>query len=59
MSISQVRFQQASLSELQGKYGFALAHLCAVKPTDNMRLKDFFQLIVGIDEYIEASKQSG
>lgn len=38
---------------------FALANLCGVKPTDNLRLRDLFQLILGIDQHIEDNKPSG
>jgi hypothetical protein len=38
---------------------FALGNLCGVKPTDNLRLADFFQLILGVDQYIKDNANSG
>jgi hypothetical protein len=41
------------VEELRQKYLFDLAHLCHVTPreVDRMRLLDFFQLILDIDQY--------
>lgn len=54
-----MRFATATVSELRAQYLFALANLCGVRPTDNMRVVDFFQLILGVDSYIEEQKRSG
>lgn len=59
MSIHDVRFRSAKVSELRSQYMFALAHLCHVRPNDNLKLRDFFQLIMGIDQYIEESNRVG
>lgn len=39
--------------ELRQKYLFDFAHLCHISPTDidRLRLLDFFQLILDIDQY--------
>lgn len=52
-----MRFRQAKISELRAEYMFLMAHLCGVKPTDNLRLTDFFQLILGIDKHLEDNSE--
>lgn len=38
--------------DLRAKYLFELARTCNVPPTAVLKLRDMFQLIIGIDEMI-------
>jgi hypothetical protein len=45
------------VSELREEYLFALAHLCHVDVTKPLKLRDLFNLVLGIDAYIEEQKR--
>lgn len=51
------RFKRASIRDLRAQYLFALGHICHQDITKPMRLGDFFQLIISIDQYIEEAKR--
>lgn len=36
-----------------------MAHLCGVRPTDNLKLRDFFTLVVSVDQYLKEQKKNG
>lgn len=46
------------MGELRAEYLFPLAHVCHITPdqVDKLTCSDFFQLIINIDQYLEAQR---
>jgi hypothetical protein len=54
-----VRLRTAGITRLRDEYLFALAHLCHVSPNEPLKLRDLFRLVIEIDAYVTANKETG
>jgi hypothetical protein len=54
------RLFNSDVAEIRQRYLFQLANLCGLSPNevDVLRVADFFQLILGIDQYLAELKRA-